>query len=253
MTENVVPIQSSLGQIAPLANIGVMENALHRLANRQPGDPGFMTICGHSGIGKSMAAAWAKARHRAYYLQLDDYVTRKGLLIDLHRVMKLTTNGEAPKGTAKNLLEAVATELAASRRTLIIDEFDFAVDKNLVMSIFSIYEKSRASIILIGEEKLPGKLAAWEKFDGRILDTLYAEPVSLNDARTLARYKYPSFDFADDLLQHLVDIANRSVRRVNNNLGLIFNEGMSLGWEGCDLATWGSRPLQQSGVKRRVE
>ena len=249
MTEKFSTFQSGLGQIAPLANIGVMESALHRLANRQPGDPGMFVICGHSGLGKSMAAAWAKARHRAYYLQLDDYVNRKGFLIDLHRVMGM----EIPKGTAKDLLDSAATQLAAARRPLILDEFDFIVDKEMVMAVFSLYEKSRASIILIGEEKLPAKLARWEKFDGRVLDTLFAEPVSLADARLLAQHKYPNFNFSDDLLQHLVDIAKRSVRRVNNNLGLIFNEGNSLGWDGCDLATWGNRPLQQAGVKRRVE
>lgn len=255
MTGNGAQLQSGMGQIAPLANIGVIENALSRLANRQPGSPGLFSIAGPSGSGKSMAAAWAKARHRAYYLQLDDYVTRKGLLIDLYRVMGLATDGKAPKGTAKEMLDTVAAQLATSRRTLIIDEFDFAVDKNLVMSVFSLYEKSRASILLIGEENLPAKLARWEKFDGRVLDTIYAEPVSLTDARTLARHKFggSGFTFADDLLQHLVDIAKGSVRRLNNNLEIIFNEGMSMGWGGCDLATWGSRPLQQSGVKRRGE
>jgi ATP/maltotriose-dependent transcriptional regulator MalT len=37
----------------------------------------MMVVSGPSGYGKSVAAAWAKARHRAYYLQLDDFVTKK--------------------------------------------------------------------------------------------------------------------------------------------------------------------------------
>lgn len=250
MTENVVSYQSGLGQIAPLANIGVIEAALHRLANRGPGDPGIIDISGPSGYGKSMAAAWAKARHRAYYLQLDDFVTKKSLLIALCRVLGLN-NGNAPRGTTAELADMVAAQLNASRRTLIIDEFDFAVDKNLVMSVFSIYEKSKASIILIGEEALPAKLERWEKFSGRVLDTFYAEAISLADARTLARHKYPDFTFADDLLQHLVELSKGSVRRVNNNLGAIHNEGMSLGWDSCDLTTWGDRKLQKPEVKRR--
>lgn len=250
MTENVVQFQSGLGQIAPLANIGVMENALHRLANRGPGDPGMMIISGPSGYGKSMAAAWAKARHRAYYLQLDDFVTKKSLLIALCRVLGLN-NGNAPRGTSADLADLVASQLNASRRTLIIDEFDFAIDKNLVMSVFSIYEKSKASIVLVGEEAMPAKLERWEKFSGRVLDTFYAEAISLDDARTLARHKFPDFTFADDLLKHLVDISKGSVRRVNNNLGAIHNEGMSMGWESCDRATWGERKLQKPEVKRR--
>lgn len=260
MTEIVEKYQGGMGQIAPLANIGVMENAMHRLQNRGPGDPGFVIISGPSGYGKSWAAAHAKARHRAYYLQLDDFVTKKSLLVALCKVLGIRhkgRNGEtsdaAPRGTTSDLADMVAEQLNLARRTLIIDEFDFAVDKNLVMSVFSLYEKSRASIILVGEEAMPAKLARWEKFSGRVLDTFYAEAISLDDARTLARHKYPEFAFADDLLMHLVEISKGSVRRVNNNLGTVHNEGMSMGWERCDLATWGQRKLQQPEIKRRGE
>jgi hypothetical protein len=251
MTQNAAPTQSTGGQIAPLANIGVMEQAIYRLSGRGPNDPGMMVVSGPSGYGKSVAAAWAKARHRAYYLQLDDYVTKKSLLVSLCKVLGLVAGGKVPKGATWQLIDIVAAELHASRRPLIIDEFDFIVDKAMVMAVFSLYEKSRASIILVGEEAMPAKLARWEKFDGRVLDTLYAEAVGLEDARILARHKHPDFPIADDLLAHLVSLAKGSVRRVNNNLGIIHGTAMGEGWEACDLATWGDRPLQVAGVKRR--
>ena len=239
------------GQIAPLTNIAVIEQAIFQLADRGATDPGMMVVSGPSGYGKSVAAAWAKARHRAYYLQLDDFVTRKSLLVQLCLVLGLSVDGKPPKGTIQQLAERVAAQLHQARRPLIIDEFDFAIDKNLVMAVFSIYEMSRASIILIGEEAMPAKLQKWEKFDGRVLDTLYAEPVSLEDARRLARAKN-SLPLADDLLAHLVKIARGSVRRVSNNLRKIFETGAAEGWDHCDLARWGDRPLQQADVKRRA-
>jgi len=252
MTQSATPYQAqqatpSGGQIAPLANIGVMEQAIYRLSGRGPNDPGMMVVSGPSGYGKSVAAAWARARHRAYYLQLDDFITKKSLLVNLCKVL-----GLEPKGATWELIDIVAAQLHQARRPLIIDEFDFIVDKAMVMSVFSLYEKSRASIILVGEEAMPAKLAKWEKFDGRVLDTLYAEAVGLDDARVLARHKFPDFPIADDLLAHLVKIANGSVRRVNNNLGIIHGTGMGEGWDGCDLNRWGDRQLQQAGVKRRV-
>jgi len=251
MTENVRILQNGRGQIAPLANIGVMENAIHRLKNRGPGDPGLFVISGPSGYGKSIAAAHAKSQHQAYYVQLDDFVSKKSLLVTLCRTFGLCAYDKKPKGTTADLAEMVGAQLAASRRVLILDEFDFAADKELVMAVFSIYEKSKASIILIGEEAMPAKLAKWEKFDGRVLDTLYAEPVGMKDASTLAQHKYPDFTLSDDLLAHLVAIAKGSVRRVNNNLAIIYNEALSMGWERCDLALWGERKLQQAEVKRR--
>lgn len=240
------------GQIAPLTNIAVIEQAIFQLADRGATDPGMMVVSGPSGYGKSVAAAWAKARHRAYYLQLDDFVTRKSLLVQLCLVLGLSVDGKPPKGTIQHLAERVAAQLHQARRPLIIDEFDFAIDKNLVMAVFSIYEMSRASIILIGEEAMPAKLQKWEKFDGRVLDTLYAEPVSLEDARRLARAKNAQLPLADDLLAHLVKIARGSVRRVSNNLRKIFETGAAEGWDHCDLARWGDRPLQQADVKRRA-
>lgn len=251
MSENVVSIQAGGGHIAPLANIAVMEQALSRLNGRGPNDPGMLVLSGPSGYGKSVAAAWARARHRAYYLQLDDFITKKSMLVNLCKVLGLAEAGKQPKGTASELAEKIGAQLHGSRRTLIIDEFDFAVDKQLVMAVFSIYEKCKANIILVGEEALPAKLEAWEKFSGRVLDTLYAEPVGLADARVLARHKFPDFAFADDLLEHLCELARGSVRRVNNNLGIIHDEGQAQGWQTCDLATWGNRPLQKAEVKRR--
>ncbi len=250
-TPGVTRPTAQRGAIAPLANIGIIEMAVARLGSRGPNDPGMMVISGPSGYGKSVAAAYARARHHAYYYQVDDFVTRKSLLVNLCKTIGLAVEGRPPRGTVAELADIVAAQLHAAGRVLIIDEFDFIIDKRLVMSIFSLYEKSRASIICIGEETLPAKLAAWEKFDGRILDTLYAEPVSLEDARTLARHKYPDLKIEDDLLAHLVKLARGSVRRVNNNLGLIHSTALSEGMNSIDLATWAERPLQSAEIKRR--
>lgn len=256
MTESAATYQSAGfpegGQIAPLANIGLIERAIFLLADRGIGEPGMIAVSGPSGYGKSVAAAWAKARHRAYYLQLDDFVTKKGLVEALCVVVGLgDKEGNAPRGTISRLAGMLAAQLHQARRPLIIDEFDFVVDKAMVMTVFSLYEMSRASIILVGEEAMPAKLKRWEKFDGRMLDPLYAEPVGLEDARILARHRNAQFPIADDLLAHLVTIAKGSVRRVSNNLGEIYRVGATEGWDGCDLARWGNRPLQQADVKRR--
>lgn len=240
------------GQIAPLANIGLIEQAIFALKDRGASDPGLFVVSGPSGYGKSVAAAWAKARHQAYYLQLDDFVSKKVLLESLCLVMGLgTPEGKPPKGTVAALAAMVARQLHSAQRPLIIDEFDFAIEKSLVMAVFSLYEMSRASIILIGEEAMPGRLEKWDKFSGRVLDTLYAEAVGIKDARILARTKNANFPVADDLLEHLVGIVGGSVRLLSNNLRLIYQTGASEGWDGCDLARWGNRPLQHAGVKRR--
>lgn len=133
---------------------------------------------------------WEMDATPADWLLIDeDGKKRRYTVVALCRALSLIPYNEKPKGTIAELADMVGAQLATSRRVLIIDEFDFAVDKGLVMSVFSIYEKSKASILLIGEEAMPANLARWEKFSGRVLDTLYAEAVGFKDAQTLARHK----------------------------------------------------------------
>ena len=245
------------GAILSLTNIGVAERAAARLLYRGPLDPGLVVFSGPSGFGKSIAAAWIKARHPSYYVQADDFWTKKTMLIAISRAMGLLYyrgNGESKREYWPDIYimaDAIKAQLEQSRRILIIDEFDFVVDKNLVESVRSLYEGSKASILLIGEEALPQKLEQWERFHGRILDWFSVEPVGLIDARKLAGAKCPGVTVADNLLEHLVKIAEGSTRRVSNNLGRIYDEASEQGWTSVDIETWGTRKLQTGKAPRR--
>lgn len=249
------------GAIAPLANISVAERAYARIMGRRHDEPGLATLHGPSGYGKSTAAAWLKARKRAYYVQADDFWTRKTMLVAISKALGITyTRTRNAKDGPKvsnytpgiyEMAEAIKAQLHASRRLLIIDEFDFLVEKNLVEAVRSLYEGSMAGILLIGEEELPQKLERWERFHGRMLDWFPAEPAGLHDAAQLARNRYPALNYADDLLAHLVDLARGSVRRIGNNLALIHDIAMEQGWSHVDLAAWGDRPLQSNKAPRR--
>lgn len=255
MNQNVVKLQP-MGAILPLANIAIAERAVARLLYRGPLDPGLVVFSGPSGFGKSIAAAWVKARHPSYYVQADDFWTKKTMLISICRAMGLLYS--RGKGEHKReywpeinvMADAIKEQLEQSRRILIIDEFDYVVDKNLVESVRSLYEGSKASILLIGEEVLPQKLEQWERFHGRILDWFMAEPVGISDARELARAKCTA-TIADDLLEHLIRLSGGSTRRVANNLGTIHDEAADQGWSSVDMATWGSRKLQTGKAPRR--
>ena len=244
--------------IAPLANIAIAERAISRAIGRGLHQPGLVVMHGPSGYGKSMAAAWVTARNRAYYVQADDYWTKKTMLLDMCKALGISMIGKdkdekKPKAlnTVYDLAQAVKTQLEQSRRPLIIDEFDYVVDKNLVEAIRSLYEGSKAAILIIGEEELPQKLEAWERFHGRILDWFPAEPATLGDAQELARMYCPHVTVDDDLLEKLVEKTRGSVRRICTNLETIQEESLGMGWETVNLATWGNRPISTGKAPRR--
>lgn len=227
--------------IAPLANIAVAERAINRALGRGMHQPGLVAMYAPSGYGKSMAAAWITARNRAYYVQANDFWTKKVMLKDICRALGLAFKSSH---SIDDMAKAVCAQLEQSGRPLIIDEFDYVVNKKLVEAIRSIYEGSKAAILIIGEEALPQKLKEWERFHGRILDWFPAEPAGLADARELAKLYCPHVKIADDLLKKLVDKARGSVRRISTNLETIQEVALGNSWDTVDLETWGTRNIQ---------
>lgn len=241
--------QATPAGIAPLANIAVAERAIARALGRGLHQPGLVVMHGPSGYGKSMAAAWVTSRNRAYYVQADDYWTKKTMLKDLCKALGLVVK---PSTTVYDMALAVKAQLEQSGRPLIIDEFDYVVEKSLVESVRSLYEGSKAAILIIGEEALPQKLKTWERFHGRILDWYPAEPGSLPDARELARLYCPHVDVQDDLLEKLVEKTKGSVRRISTNLETIQDAALGMGWETVDLNIWGNREIHTGEPRRRA-
>lgn len=237
-----------MSQVAQIHNLSLVRTAIERLAGRQHSLPGFAVLYGPAGYGKSTALLAVANETRAYYVQMRSAWGRKALLEKV-----LIEMGIKPAGTIPQMLDQVCAQLAASRRPLMIDEFDFALrSDNMVELVRDIYEGSQATIILGGEELLPQKLKRWERFHSRVLSWLPAQPVSLADARALAPIYAKGFDLTDDLLDHLVGIASGSVRRVCVNLSGIAEEAAINGWDQVTLAKWADRQLYTGEAPRRA-
>ena len=248
MSQKTPQAQPAPAGIAPLANIAIAERAISRALGRGLHQPGLVVIHGPSGYGKSMSAAWVTARNRAYYVQANDFWTKKVMLQDICRALGLQFK---PGDTIADMARIIAAQLEQSGRPLILDEFDYVVDKNLVEAVRSIYESSKAAILIIGEEALPQKLKKWERFHGRILDWYPAQPASIEDARELAKLYCPHVAVADCLLEKLVEKARGSVRRISTNLEAIHEEAMGNAWDKVTLQLWGTRPIHTGEPPRR--
>lgn len=233
---------------AQITNMGLCDIALERALSRTQGLPGLVCFYGPSGYGKSMSAAWVANSRNAHYVQAASSWNKKHTL----KVI-LAEMGIKAAGTIPEMADQVAEELATGGRPLIIDEMDHLVDRGAVELVRDIYEASKAAILLIGEEGLPSKLRKYERFHGRVLSWVPAQPVSLADAKSLLPVYSATVVIADDLLARVVTESHGSVRRVAVNLGLIRDTAHELGAERMDLASWGDRPLYTGEApKRRV-
>ena len=208
--------------------------------------PGMVTLYGPSGWGKSFAAAHAANRHRAYYIEAKSSWTKKALLMAILKEM-----GIVPEKTIYQMTDQVSEQLVLSGRPLIVDEMDHVADKNAVEIVRDIYEGSNAPMLLIGEERLPHKLRRWERFHGRMLDWVPAQPADIEDARALRSLYCQSVEVADDLLERFLEAANGSVRRICVNLERARQEALGQGLTCIDRAAWGNRELFTGEPPRR--
>lgn len=221
---------------APLANVSLCEMALNRAMERPSHLPGMVCFYGPSGWGKTTAATYVSLINRAYYIQCQDSWVRKAILVNILRVM-----GIPPRPTLWEMTDQVCEQLAKSGRPLIVDELDKLIEKKAVELIRDIYEGSGATILLIGEEQLPVKLTRWERFHGRILDWVPAQPTDLEDARHLKRLYHPEIEVNDDLLERIVATSKGSARRVVVNLAKVEEFARETGAKSVGMAEWGSR------------
>jgi len=239
--------QQMHSRIAPIANLDLVAVVMEKLVHRQDGLPGLAVYYGPSGWGKTTATIAVANRTRAFYVQMRSAWSRKTLLEKI-----LFEMGIKPAGTIPDLLDQVCEQLAASRRPLILDEFDYAAAKDQMIELVrDIYEGSQSSLLLVGEEMLPNKLKRHERFHGRVLNWLPAAPVTVDDARKLAEIYSPEIVVSDDLLTHLVSISHGSVRRVSVNLVNVQDAALIEGWEQVDRATWADRALYTGDAPKR--
>ncbi|MDD9911629.1 MAG: ATP-binding protein [Alphaproteobacteria bacterium] len=198
---------------APLSNIYLLQEAIERVQNRAPHLPGIAVFYGPSGYGKSNSAAYAASQGRVIYVEAKSTWTKKALLLAIINELE-----EAPKNTIYEMVSQVAEQLAISGKVLIIDEADHIIDRKNIEIVRDIYEESQGSIILIGEEMLPSKLRAWERFHNRVLSWDAAQPASFEDALKLKEIYCPTIEVSDDLMAILLEASKNVVRRICVNI-----------------------------------
>jgi len=221
--------------IASLTNVATCQRALQLAQSRANGFPGMVTFYGPSGLGKTVAATYAANKFNAIHIECRSvWTTATPLLRAILKEMHI----DPAKKPIYEMADMVAKELADSGRCLIVDEFDYLVTKKIIDVIRDIHDASDAAILLIGEENLPTKLRAWERFHNRVLDWFVANPATKDDAAELAKINCQTITVADDLLDDLLITVRGNVRRICTNLDKIKEVAKVKGLKTISLADW---------------
>ncbi|MFH0302657.1 ATP-binding protein [Bradyrhizobium sp. 31Argb] len=219
-----------------LKNVAAFMAMTTRLIERSHHLPGFGVCHGPSGYGKTYASIFAQNRTKAVRVEVGDSWTRRTLLRNILRECGETVKDKWPISDLSDLAKSVLGENPS--RPLIIDEADKLVDKGMIEIVRELQESSGASVILIGEEKLPAKLLTVERMHNRVLHWFPAQPCDLEDTQILARAFAPKVDIKDDLLEAICNRSNGRARRIVVNLDHAAEIARNRNLRALDLKAW---------------
>lgn len=243
-------ITQHITTVAPLTNVAILQELVHRLRNRKPDLPGIGCFYGFSGYGKTVATTYAvnKLDDRAVYVEVRSKWTCKKFVLAL--LQELLPGKRYDGKPTCDLIEIAAEQLMIRQSVLFVDEADFVIAKYAEV-IRDIYEIAKTPIILIGEENLPDDVERYERLHNRMARPAPAQPCNLDDARHLTKLYCDKIKVADDLLKHVVAEVGGCTRRVAANLDDIQEEALKLGWEEVDRKLWGDRQFNTGSVVAR--
>lgn len=203
------------GEIAPTGNVALMHSTMEALTKRAPGLPGIGAFYGHSGLGKSLAAAYAAhpQTFNGVYVECHVYDTMKSLVESIAKALGLNI-----KGTIAAQMGQIIEALALSDRPLILDEADVLVDTNRLELVRNLHDASGAAVLIIGEQDLPAKLKRHERFDNRVLMWQPAARCTPGDVKLLAKQYCPTITIAPELEKRVLAETDGITRRVVTNL-----------------------------------
>ena len=202
--------------VAPLRNVMLLNQLIQRVNDRDPDLPGMACFYGPSGYGKTTAATWNANETNAYWVEMRESWTRKTLFRAI-----LTNMGIEPRRTIPEMSEQISRQLAVSGRPLLIDEADYLMKAKMIELVRELYEDSKGTIILIGEERLPQNLTKLERTHNRMLDWVAAQPADLHEVRILAKMKCPGVDIDEEVLSEILRSAGGRARRIVVILGQV--------------------------------
>lgn len=219
---------------AKLTNMGLALSTLLAAQEGSEGDPRLCMLYGRSGYGKSYAAAHSASLTTAAYIEAKEVWTKRAILEAIADELGIPD----PARTSWRLFKQIVENFTVTPRPLIIDEMDHLVKKQMVEIIRDIHDATTIPIMMIGEEALPAKLKAWDRFDNRIIAATAAQPATAEDAIKLRDHYCLRVKLGADLVQEIADRSKGVTRRIVVNLRTVQRVALDDGQDAVDLAWW---------------
>lgn len=215
------------------SNVARLTEAADALVNRAYGMPGMGLIEGHTGYGKTTAAAWLITRLNGAFVRALATTTPSSLLESICREL-----GIGKRASNVGTVEDIVRRLAETGRPLFIDEADYlASQKRLIETLRDIHDLATVPVILIGMHGFRRKLTHLQQLTGRIAQWVEFTPSTMSDAKKLAT-ELCEVRVRDDLVARLHQETAGSVRLIVVGLSHIESLARARGMAEIGIDEW---------------
>lgn len=195
----------------PTNNYHALVKSVKALMERDPSLPGLGLVCGQWGRGKTEAIEHFYGESNVYYIEVDPLWNARGLLEGICEEMRIQ-----PEYRTDARSKQVCKELRRRGEPLFIDEADRLLKKPLLLDVVRfIHNKTRVPIILVGMERMYGKLQGTGQFFSRILPAGIVEFQPLSPPEmTLVTSEWCGLDMVPEAADTLCRITEGDFRLV---------------------------------------
>lgn len=249
MTDNHHHVNPATRSPAAIKNVSSCLMVLETLRACPPGVPNMGVFYGFSGLGKTVAAAYAQNVTGAAYIEVFESFGRKKFCVALLESLGVYS----PRGSVSEMMDRIVGILGNDpSRAVIIDEAHMLIGRGMLQLAREINKRAGTPMLLVGEETLPAQIACYDNVDNLVLDEarLAAQPCDLADVRLLARLLYPRIAIADDLLDAVRDKTGGCTRRIASTLSSIATFARNRNLEAVNLAGYEGR-IHDGALPRR--
>lgn len=223
------------GGVAPIATFDLVAATLEQLTTRRMGMDGIGCLYGPSGWGKTFSSNTLALETRAYFVQMKAVWTKKTFLQKILEEMKVDYSHS---DSIPELFDAVTSQLAASKRVLILDEFNRAIEKPILAQITrELFDSTQTPVLLVGEEGLPNAMSKpqFKQLYRRVSAWAEAKDVTVADAYKLAPIYCPGIAFDQASIETLVQFSRGSVSSIVKCLNQLLEHCLTQGLDSMDL------------------
>ena len=176
---------------------------MEELNHLPPNIPKIALVYGEHGLGKSETIKWWALKNDCVYVRATKGMTSRWLISEIAEELD-----EEPFWHLQENFLMIETKLKENPKTIIIDEVDFLIEKNIIETMRDIHDRTGCPLVLVGMGLIDRKLSRYPHFTDRIYKSFKFEKYNVNDIKLILK-ELTDLNFTDDGINYLATRTNQ--------------------------------------------